>query len=183
MSRVGKQPVPIPQGVEAAIDGRTVRVKGPRGELSQELTGTITARLEGTSVIVERGSDERTEKAKHGLYRSLINNMVQGVSEGFQKGLVVMSTRRAVYKAGLKGNTLVLDVGFSMPVEMAIPENLEVQVPSPDRIIVKGIDKQRVGEFAAQIRAKRKPDVYRDRGIKYEGEEVRRIKIAKPGIV
>lgn len=182
MSRVGKKPVPIPAGVDVGIDGRTVRVKGPKGELSQDLTGTITARVENDAVVLERGSDSKSEKSKHGLYRSLVGNMVLGVSEGFEKKLVIMSTRRAVYRAQLQGKTLVLNLGYTRPVEMAVPEDLQVEVVGNDRIVVRGADKQRVGEFAAQIRSRRKPDVYRDRGIRYEDEQVRRIKIAKPGI-
>lgn len=182
MSRVGNKPVPVPEGVTVSIDGRTVRVKGPKGELSERLTGTITARLEGDAVVVERGNNSRAEKSKHGLYRSMINNMAKGVSKGFEKRLVVMSTRRAVYRAQLQGKTLVLNLGYTEPVQMPVPDDLKVELVGNDQIVVRGADKQRVGEFAAQIRAKRKPDVYRDRGIRYADEHVRRIKIAKPGI-
>lgn len=183
MSRIGKKPVPLPKGVEAKVSGQSVTVKGPKGELSTTLTGTITARLDEGKLVVERGSDERTERAKHGLYRSLINNMVVGVTQGFEKTLEIMSSQGNAYRAAMKGKTaLELELGYSKPVHVAVPQGLTVEVPAQNTIVIRGIDKQLVGQFAASVRALRKPDVYRDRGVKYKGEWVRRIKIAKFGL-
>ncbi|MBN1808615.1 MAG: 50S ribosomal protein L6 [Planctomycetes bacterium] len=182
MSRIGKKPIDVPKGAEVKISGRNVEVEGPKGKLSLTMTGTISARLDDGHVLVERGSDERTERAKHGLYRALINNMVVGVTKGFEKTLIVMSSQGSAYRVVLKGRTLNLELGYSQPIDLTVPEGLEVEIPQQNVIVVRGIDKQMVGQFAATIRALRPPDVYRDRGIKYKDEWVRRIKIAKFGL-
>jgi len=182
MSRIGKKPVPVPQGVEVKTDGKKVSVKGPKGELSTTLTGTITARVEGGSVVVECGGSERTERAKHGLYRALINNMVIGVTQGYEKTLELMSSQSNPYRARIEGKKLVIDIGYTKPAELPIPADIQVETPAQSVVVVRGIDKHKVGQFAANIRALRRPDVYRDRGVKYRGEWVRRIKIAKFGM-
>ena len=172
MSRIGKMPIEIPKGVDIKIeDGNTVTVKGPKGTLTQKFSTDMTIKVEDGQVIIERPSDLKRHKAFHGLTRSLLNNMVVGVSEGFKKELEINGVG---YRAALQGKTLVLSLGYSHPVEMIPPEGITVEVPAPTRITVSGFDKQAVGEFAAKIRAKRKPEPYLGKGVKYADERIRR---------
>ena len=169
MSRVGKIPVQIPAGVEVSVDGSTVRVKGPLGELTRELTGGCTASVEDGRVQVERPDDEAQSKALHGLYRSLINGMVEGVSKGFRKRLEVVGVS---YQAAVEGNKLRLMCGFSHPVYLSIPTGIKVECPSATQIVVEGCDKQMVGEFAARTRRVRPPEPYKGKGVRYLGEQI-----------
>lgn len=178
MSRIGKMPVPVPSGVEVRIDGMTVIVKGPKGELSDTFDESMTITLGDGGVVVERPSDEREHRSLHGLTRSLIANMVTGVSEGFEKRLEIHGVG---YRAMLKGKNLELQLGLSHPVLVEAEEGITFEAPSQDRVIVKGIDKQRVGQVAAEIRAKRPPEPYKGKGIRYEGEHVRR-KVGKTAV-
>lgn len=172
MSRIGKAPIPVPSGVEVTIDGRSVAVKGPKGALARELPGDITVRQEGDTLLVERNNDERETRAFHGLARSLVNNMVVGVTEGFRKQLEIVGVG---YRAALKGSdTLELALGFSHPVVVNAPEGITFETPAPTRIDVIGIDKQVVGQVAADIRALRKPEPYKGKGVRYVGEHVAR---------
>jgi large subunit ribosomal protein L6 len=171
MSRIGKQPIPVPAGVEVTIDGTSVRVKGPKGELSQEFSSYVTIKLEDGQVIVERIDDSREARAFHGLSRTLVNNMVVGVSAGFQKNLEIVGVG---YRAALKGNNLELQLGYSHPVVVEAKDGISFEVPTPTQIKVLGIDKQAVGQVAADIRKWRKPEPYKGKGIRYEGERVRR---------
>jgi large subunit ribosomal protein L6 len=171
MSRIGKQPITLPAGVEVAIDGLTVKVKGPKGELTQVLPGFVTIRQEGDQVLVERVDDSRQAYSYHGLSRTLINNMVVGVSEGFFKKLEIIGVG---YRAALKGNDIELQLGYSHPVLVKAPAGISFEVPAPTQITVNGIDKQQVGQVAADIRKWRKPEPYKGKGIRYEGEYVRR---------
>ncbi|NLO89559.1 MAG: 50S ribosomal protein L6 [Clostridia bacterium] len=179
MSRVGKAPINLASGVEVKVDAdNTVTVKGPKGTLKQKMPREMKIIVEDSEVRVERPSDQKIHKALHGLTRALINNMVVGVTQGFQKALEVVGVG---YRAQLKGKKLVLMVGYSQPVEMDIPEGIEVEVPDNNNIIVKGIDKQLVGEFAANVRKVRPPEPYKGKGIKYKDEVVRR-KEGKAGV-
>lgn len=172
MSRIGKMPIAIPKGVDVKIeDGNTVTVKGPLGSLTQKFSTDMTIKIEDGNVIIERPSDLKRHKAFHGLTRSLINNMVVGVFEGFKKELEINGVG---YRAALQGKTLVLSLGYSHPVEMPFPEGITVELPTQTKIIVNGYDKQAVGEFAATIRSKRKPEPYLGKGIKYVDERIRR---------
>ncbi|MDX1357782.1 MAG: 50S ribosomal protein L6 [Clostridia bacterium] len=172
MSRIGKMPIVIPKGVDVKIeDGNKVTVKGPKGTLTQKFSPDMAIKIEDGQVIIERPSDLKRHKAFHGLTRSLLNNMVVGVSEGFKKELEINGVG---YRAALQGNTLVLSLGYSHPVEMVPPEGITVEVPAQNRITVSGFDKQAVGEFAAEIRAKRKPEPYLGKGVKYADERIRR---------
>lgn len=172
MSRIGKKPVAIPVGVTVKVeDGNVVTVKGPNGELTERFSPRLTIKVEGPTVVVERSSDDKFDRSLHGLTRSLIQNMVDGVTKGFQKSLEINGVG---YRAAKSGNTLVLHVGYSHQVEMPEPEGITVEVPAQNKIIVKGADKQAVGEFAAKIRAVRKPEPYKGKGIKYDYEVVRR---------
>jgi large subunit ribosomal protein L6 len=171
MSRIGKQPIPIPSGVEVAIDGPRVSVKGPRGTLEQAFHPDMQLTMEDGTLTVRRPSDEREHRALHGLTRSLLANMVQGVTAGFEKRLEIIGVG---YRAALRGSDLELAVGFSHPVTIRPPAGIEFEVPAPTRITVRGIDKQLVGETAANIRKIRKPEPYKGKGIRYEGEYVRK---------
>lgn len=172
MSRIGKKPVVIPAGVDVKIgDGNVVEVKGPKGTLTNTLHNEMIIKIEGNEIIVERPSDNKKHRALHGLTRSLINNMVVGVTEGYQKNLEINGVG---YRASKSGNKLVLNLGYSHPIELVEPEGVTVEVPAQNKISVKGIDKQAVGEFAAIIRSKRKPEPYKGKGIKYDTEVVRR---------
>lgn len=182
MSRIGAKPIAVPRGVSVKIDGGKVSVSGPLGELSLSLAAGLSAAVENDRIVLHRKGDGRQDKAQHGLYRALVNNMVAGVSQGYQKTLLIMYTRGTTYRAELKGNTLLLDLGYTQPVRLPVPAGVKVELPAPDRVVVKGADKHAVGQFAALVRAARRPDVHRDRGVRYEGEYVRRIKIAKPGV-
>lgn len=178
MSRVGKMPIPLPKGVDVAIDGNTVRIKGPKGELKREIPGDISLSVDNGAVSVHRPGDEPVQRGMHGLTRTLVANMVQGVSAGFEKVLQVTGVG---YRAALQGSKLVLTVGYSHPVEIEPPAGVTIEVPAPTRIIVKGADKELVGAVAADIRAVRKPEPYKGKGIRYEGEYVRR-KAGKAGV-
>lgn len=178
MSRIGKAPITVPGGVTVTIDGESVVVKGPKGELSRPIPGAITIRQEGEELLVERPDDQRENRALHGMFRSLVNNMVVGVTEGFRKELDIVGVG---YRAALKGtDTLDLSLGFSHPVEVKAPEGITFVVPQPTRIEVHGIDKATVGQVAANIRSIRKPEPYKGKGVRYVGEHVRR-KAGKAG--
>lgn len=177
MSRIGKLPVEIPSGVEVSVDGQNVSVKGPKGQLSLELSRPISARVEENQVLVSRPNDERLSKSLHGLSRTLIANMIEGVTKGFSKQLEIVGTG---YRATAKGRSIELALGFSHTVTVNPPEGIEFTVPAQDKITVSGIDKQLVGETAANIRKLRKPEPYKGKGIRYAGEVVRR-KVGKAG--
>ncbi len=164
-------PIPVPSGVEVTIDRSRVTVKGPKGELSQEVSPEMTVRRTDGEVIVERPTDQGRHRSLHGLTRSLIANMVQGVSEGYSKTLEIVGVG---YRAALKGKDLEIQIGYSHPVNVKAPEGISFEVPLPTRIRVHGIDKQQVGEVAAEIRDIRKPEPYKGKGIRYENEHVRR---------
>ena len=171
MSRIGKQPIPVPSGVEVKIEGSTVTVKGPKGQLEQTFNEDMRIAMEDGEVTVTRPSDNRTHRALHGLTRSLIANMVTGVSEGFSKTLEIVGVG---YRATLKGSDLELALGFSHPIEVKAEPNIKFEVPAPTKVIVSGIDKQRVGQIASEIRDFRPPEPYKGKGVRYEGEYVRR---------
>jgi large subunit ribosomal protein L6 len=171
VSRIGKQPIEIPSGVEVSVDGSRVTVKGPRGTLERTFHQEVTIVKDDGVVRVERPDDEAFHRALHGLTRTLIANMVEGVTKGYEKRLEIVGVG---YRAALKGDDLELAVGFSHPVAFARPEGIEFEVPAPTRIVVRGNDKQQVGEIAATIRKVRKPEPYKGKGIRYEGEYVRK---------
>lgn len=178
MSRIGKAPIPVPSGVDVKVDERTITVKGPKGSLDRVIPGTITIRQDGDELLVERPDDERQSRAMHGLVRSLVNNMVVGVTDGFTKQLEIIGVG---YRATAKGaDTLDLALGFSHPVEVKAPAGVTFEVPSPNRIDVKGSDKELVGQVAADIRKLRKPEPYKGKGVRYLGEHVVR-KAGKSG--
>ncbi|KYD33058.1 MULTISPECIES: 50S ribosomal protein L6 [Anoxybacillaceae] len=177
MSRVGKKPIEIPSGVTVTVNGNTVTVKGPKGELTRTFHPDMTIKVEDNVITVTRPSDEKRHRALHGTTRSLLANMVEGVSKGYEKALELVGVG---YRAAKQGKKLVLNVGFSHPVEIEPEEGLEIEVPSQTKIVVKGADKQRVGELAANIRAVRPPEPYKGKGIRYEGEVVR-LKEGKTG--
>lgn len=171
MSRIGKQPIPVPSGVEVHIDGSTVTVKGPKGELSRTLVDIITVEMEEGAIVVKRPDDTRTARSLHGLSRTLVSNMVIGVSEGYFKNLEIVGVG---YRAAMKGSDIELQLGFSHPVLVVAEPGITFEVPAPTKITVRGIDKQRVGQVAADIRKWRKPEPYKGKGVRYEGEHVRR---------
>ena len=171
MSRIGKIPVAIPSGVEVKVDGHVVTVKGSKGELTREFNPMMTIKVEGEEVIVERPDDSRQAKSLHGLTRTLIHNMVEGVHDGYSKKLELVGVG---YRAALKGSDLEIQLGYSHPVIVKAPEHITFEVPSQTEIIVKGISKEQVGQVAADIRAWRKPEPYKGKGVRYEGEYVRR---------
>lgn len=171
MSRIGKKPIDIPAGVEVKVDGTTVTVKGPKGTLTQAVHPNMTVNVEGNVITVTRPNDDKQNRALHGLTRSLINNMVEGVSNGFSKTLEVNGVG---YRAVKKGNDLELTLGYSHLVNVKTPEGLTVEVPDANKIVVSGADKQKVGQFAAEIRSKRPPEPYKGKGIKYADEHIRR---------
>ena len=171
MSRIGNKPVELPAGVEVKVDGNVVTVKGPQGELSQEISDKITVSVEANEVILKRASDNRTDKAQHGLSRSLIENMIVGVTKGYKKKRIVEGVG---YRVEKKGNKLVMNLGFSHPVEMEDPEGITTEAPDNNTVVVKGIDKALVGNYAAKIRQWRKPEPYKGKGIRYDGEHIRR---------
>jgi large subunit ribosomal protein L6 len=178
MSRIGKAPIAVPAGVDVSIADRTVTVKGPKGTLSRDLPGSITVRAEGEQLLVERPDDERESRSLHGLSRTLVNNMVVGVSDGFAKELEIVGVG---YRAEAQGaSALRLALGFSHPVMIDAPEGITFEVPSNTRIIVRGIDKEAVGQVAANIRSIRKPEPYKGKGVRYLGERVLR-KAGKTG--
>ncbi len=171
MSRIGRQPITIPSGVEVGVDGSRVSVKGPRGTLEQTFHADMRIVMENGTVRVERPSDERLHRSLHGLTRTLLANMVEGVTNGFEKRLEIVGVG---YRAALRGSDLELQVGYSHPVTFRPPEGIEFEVPAQNRVTVRGIDKQLVGEVAAEIRKIRKPEPYKGKGIRYEGEYVRK---------
>lgn len=171
MSRIGIQPIQIPSEVEVDIEGHKVTVKGPKGELSQRLIGTIEAKVKDSQVIVTRGNDEQEQRALHGLYRALIANDIMGVYTGFEKNLEIVGVG---YRANTQGNKLVLNVGYSHPVEMEVPEGMTIAVTDNTKIKITGFDKAKLGQFAADIRKVRKPEPYKGKGIKYVDEIIRR---------
>ena len=172
MSRIGKLPITIPGGVTITVgDDNTVTVKGPKGQLSEKISSSIEIKEENAVLTVARASDSKEHRSLHGLSRTLINNMVVGTTAGFQKNLDIVGTG---YKAQKQGNKLVLNVGYSHPVEFVETDGITFEVPAPNKIIVKGINKQQVGQIAADIRAVREPEPYKGKGIKYDNEVVRR---------
>jgi large subunit ribosomal protein L6 len=171
MSRIGRKPIPVPSGVTVTVEPEVVRVNGPRGTLEERKHRDITIREEGDTLVVERPTDRGEHRALHGLYRSLVANMVEGVTAGFQKTLEIQGVG---YRAALKGKDLELALGYSHPVSIKAPEGIEFEVPQPTRIVVKGNSKQMVGEIAAKIRKQRPPEPYKGKGIRYEGEYVAR---------
>ena len=177
MSRIGRTPVAIPAGVDVTIAGREVTVKGPRGTLSMEVAAPIEVSQANGAITVTRPNDEGEIRALHGLSRSLIANMVTGVTEGFRKTLEIVGVG---YRVQAKGQGLEFSLGYSHPVPVTAPEGITLRVESPTRFVVEGIDKQQVGEVAANIRKLRKPDPYKGKGVRYQGEQVRR-KVGKAG--
>jgi large subunit ribosomal protein L6 len=177
MSRIGKLPIPVPSGVEIAIDGQNVTVNGPKGRLSHVLAEPITIAQEDGTLTVARPDDERVSKSLHGLSRTLIANMVVGVTSGYIKNLEIVGTG---YRVAARGGDLEFALGFSHPVVITAPEGITFRVDSPTRFAVEGIDKQKVGEVAANIRKLRKPDPYKGKGVRYQGEVIRR-KAGKTG--
>jgi large subunit ribosomal protein L6 len=171
VSRIGKQPIAVPSGVEVTIERELVKVKGPKGELSERVNRDIDVKQENGEILVARPTDRGDHRALHGLTRSLIANMVEGVTNGFEKRLEIQGVG---YRAQLQGTKLVLALGYSHPVEMEAPEGIDFEVPQPTRVIVRGISKQAVGEVAANIRKARPPEPYKGKGIRYEGEHVAR---------
>jgi large subunit ribosomal protein L6 len=178
MSRIGRTPITVPAAVEVTLDGAHITIKGPGGSLERDVPAPITVRQDGDELIVERPDDERESRALHGLTRSLVANMVAGVTDGFRKELEIVGVG---YRATAKGaDTIELALGFSHPVTVAAPEGITFEVPTATQIIVKGIDKERVGQVAADIRAWRKPEPYKGKGVRYVGEHVIR-KAGKAG--
>ncbi|MGA9874181.1 MAG: 50S ribosomal protein L6 [Solirubrobacteraceae bacterium] len=171
MSRIGRQPIPVPAGVTIAIEPELVHVKGPKGELSERVPRDIEVVQEGERLLVSRPTDRGEHRALHGLTRSLVANMVQGVTAGYEKRLEIQGVG---YRAQMKGKNIELAVGYSHPVPIEAPQGIEFEVPQPTRIVVKGISKQQVGETAAIIRKQRPPEPYKGKGIRYEGEYVAR---------
>jgi large subunit ribosomal protein L6 len=171
MSRIGRKPIPVPAGVNVAIEPERVTVNGPKGELSERIHRDITVAQDGDQLVVTRPTDRGEHRALHGLTRSLVANMVEGVTSGFEKRLEIQGVG---YRAQLKGKNLELALGYSHPVPIEAPSGIEFEVPQPTRIVVRGISKQLVGETAANIRKQRKPEPYKGKGIRYEGEYVAR---------
>ena len=177
MSRIGKKPVSIPSGVTISVDGNTVKVKGPKGELVESFRPEMKIAVQDGTVTIERSSDAKEQKALHGLTRALIANMVQGVTAGYKKTLEIVGVG---YKAEKKGKTLVLTVGYSHPVQYPEPAGITLTAPSPTTVVIEGTNKQKVGQVAAELRDVRPPEPYKGKGIRYHGEQVRR-KAGKAG--
>ncbi|MBQ1449937.1 MAG: 50S ribosomal protein L6 [Eggerthellaceae bacterium] len=171
MSRIGKMPITVPAGVEMTVDGTTVTVKGPKGELTRDFSELMTIKQDGDTITVERPDDTRESKSLHGLTRSLLNNMVVGVSTGFSKKLVMVGVG---YRAALKGKDLEMQLGYSHPVNVECPEGITFEVPTPTEIVISGCSKEQVGQVAADVRKWRKPEPYKGKGIRYENEVIRR---------
>ncbi len=176
MSRIGNQPIPILDGVKVALEGRRVNVEGPKGKLQWEHRPEVAVELseDGKTVVVKRFREDRQSRSYHGLTRSLINNMIVGVKEGYEKRLEVVGVG---YIAAVQGKTLQLRVGYANEIQKAIPDGLEVTCPDQTHVVVRGCDKQQVGEFAAEVRAIRKPEPYKGKGVRYQGEQIK----LKPG--
>jgi large subunit ribosomal protein L6 len=177
MSRIGKAPITVPSGVDVTISGRTVTVKGPKGSLSRDIPGEIVVRKEESTILVERPNDERINRSLHGLSRTLVNNMVIGVTDGFTKELEIVGVG---YRAEAQGANLRLALGFSHPVVVPAPDGISFEIPVQTRVIVKGIDKELVGQVAANIRSIRKPEPYKGKGVRYRNERILR-KAGKTG--
>jgi large subunit ribosomal protein L6 len=177
MSRIGKLPIPVPAGVDVAVDGREVTVKGPKGSLSHSVAAPIEVAQEDGTLRVVRPDDERTSRALHGLTRSLIANMVTGVTQGYEKRLEIVGTG---YRVQARGANLEFALGYSHPITVEPPQGITFTVEAPTRFVVSGIDKQQVGEVAANLRKLRKPDPYKGKGVRYAGEQIRR-KVGKAG--
>jgi len=171
MSRIGRAPITVPAGVDVKIDGNVVTVKGPKGELTKEINSIITAKVEDGHILVERPNDEKEARSLHGLTRTLINNMVVGVTEGYKKELEVNGVG---YRVAKEGKKLVMNIGFSHPVTVEEIDGITIDAPNPNAIVISGIDKQKVGQFAADVRKKRMPEPYKGKGIKYKDEVIRR---------
>ncbi len=171
MSRIGKKPIPLPQGVNVKREGELVTVKGPKGELKTQISGTIATAIENNEVVVTRPNDLAENRAAHGLTRTLINNMVQGVTQGFTRELDIVGVG---YRAEVRGKSLVLNLGYSHPIMFFPPAEIMLAAPTPNSITVSGIDKQLVGQVAAKIRSLRPPEPYKGKGIKYRDEQIRR---------
>ena len=177
MSRIGRAPITIPAGVEVKVDGSTVSVKGPKGTLTKTMHSNMTIAMEGNVITVTRPNDLKENRSLHGLTRTLIANMIEGVANGYKKELEINGIG---YRAEMKGKDLVMKIGYSHDVVMPQPEGITVEVPAPNKIIVSGADKEKVGQFAAEIREKRLPEPYKGKGIKYADETIRR-KVGKTG--
>lgn len=171
MSRIGKAPITIPNGTTVTIDGNNVSVKGPKGELSREITNNVVVTIDGDTLTVSRANESKKAREQHGLYRTLINNMIVGCTDGYAKTLEIAGVG---YRAAKQGNKLVLTLGFSHPVEFEEGNGITFEVQGNNKIIVHGIDKEVVGQIAAEIRFKRKAEPYKGKGIKYEGERIKR---------
>ena len=178
MSRIGKIPVKVPKGVKVAFSGELMTVEGPKGKLTQQYHPVISFEDKGEEIIVSRANEEKQTKAFHGLYRNLLNNMVTGVSTGFAKTLIITGVG---YRAEVQGKLLSMSLGYSSDIFVGIPEGITVTADAGGKVTVSGIDKQRVGEFASQIRKLRKPEPYKGKGIRYENEKIRR-KVGKSGV-
>lgn len=174
MSRIGNKPIPVPSGVTVKVDGQKVNVEGKLGKLSRDVRPEIAVSVEGDEILVKRHADDRQSRAFHGLTRSLIANMVEGVSKGFEKKLEIVGVG---YVAAVQNNQLQMRVGYANEIRMAIPTGLDVSCPDQTHVVIKGCDKQMVGQFAAEARASRKPEPYKGKGVRYDGEQVK----IKPG--
>ncbi len=179
MSRIGRLPIPVPAGVDVTLDGSTITVKGPKGSLTRTLTDRISIEREDGRLLVTRPDDAKTTKSLHGLTRTLVNNMVVGVTTGFRKPLEITGVG---YRAALNGTKLQLSLGYSHPIEIDPPSGISFEVETPTKLAVVGIDKELVGQIAAEVRAKRKPEPYKGKGVRYAGEVIRR-KAGKAGKV
>jgi large subunit ribosomal protein L6 len=177
MSRIGRLPIAVPSGVDVTIDGRTVTVKGPKGTLSRSLHPDMAVSQEDGTIVVTRPTEQKNHKQLHGLTRTLVNNMVVGVTDGYRKGLEITGVG---YRAALNGKKLQLNLGYSHPIEIDPPAGISFEVENPTRLAVVGIDKELVGQIAAQVRATRKPEPYKGKGVRYAGEYIRR-KAGKAG--
>jgi len=171
MSRIGKKPVEIPSSVKAVIDARTIKIEGPKGKLSFDFHPRVSVTVEGNKIVVKRQSDLKLDKSLHGLTRSLINNMVKGVTEGYKKDLEIIGVG---FKAVVQGKLLVLNLGFTHPINYNIPEGITIQAPKLTSVVITGIDKRLVGQTAAEIRDFYRPEPYKGKGVRYVGEHVRR---------
>ena len=170
MSRIGKMPIDVPDGVKVQIDGNLIKISGPKGALEHKLDAEVSAVVEDNKIIIKRNLDSKSARAKHGLHRALISNMVIGVTTGFEK---ILEIKGVGYRAQIQGQKLQMQLGFSHPVIYEVPSNIEIEVKKNNQIVVKGIDKQLVGEVAVAIRNKRKPEPYKGKGIRYLGEYVK----------
>ena len=177
MSRIGRLPIIVPSGVDVTIDGRNVTVTGPKGTLSRALHPDITVSREDGTIVVTRPTEQKTHKQLHGLTRTLVNNMVVGVTDGYRKGLEITGVG---YRAALNGKRLTLNLGYSHPIEIDPPDGISFELENPTRLAVVGIDKELVGQIAAQVRSTRKPEPYKGKGVRYAGEKIRR-KAGKAG--